>query len=76
VLRQGMKMAAVGSALGLAGALASSHALASLLFGVSRLDPLTYLAVTALLQAVAGAACAIPAARAAGVDPVEALRSE
>jgi putative ABC transport system permease protein len=76
VLRQGMKLAAAGAALGLIAAVASSDALASLLFGVSRLDPFTYLAVTALLLAVAAAACAIPAARAVGVDPVVALRSE
>jgi putative ABC transport system permease protein len=76
VLHQGMKMAAVGAGLGLVAAVVSSDALVSLLFGVSRLDPLTYLAVTALLLAVAAAACAIPAARAVAVDPVEALRSE
>jgi putative ABC transport system permease protein len=76
VLRQGMKLAVAGAVLGLVAALASSDALASLLFGVSRLDPLTYLAVTALLLAVAAAACAIPAARAVAVDPVQALRSE
>jgi putative ABC transport system permease protein len=76
VLRQGMKMAAVGAALGLCAAVASSQALASLLFGVSRLDPLTYLTVTALLLAVAGGACVVPAARAVAVDPVEALRGE
>ena len=68
--------AAVGAALGLFAAMVSSRALASLLFGVSRVDPLTYLSVTALLLAVAAAACAIPAARAVGVDSVEALRSE
>lgn len=76
VLRQGLKMAVVGAVLGLGAAVAWSQALASLLFGVSRLDPLTYLAVAALLLAVAAAACAIPAARAVGVNPVEALRSE
>ncbi|MGC2639552.1 MAG: ABC transporter permease, partial [Acidobacteriaceae bacterium] len=76
VLRQGMTMAAAGAALGLAAAMVASQALAALLFGVSRLDPLTYLAVTALLLAAAGAACAIPAARAVAVDPMQALRSE
>jgi putative ABC transport system permease protein len=76
ILRQGMLMAAVGVAVGLAVAVASSAAVASLLFGVSHLDPLTYLAVTLLLLAVAAAACTIPAARAVAVDPVQALRSE
>jgi len=76
VLGKGMKLAAVGAALGLFAALLSSRALASLLFGVSHLDPLTYLSVTALLPAVAAAACAIPAARAIAVDPVRTLRSE
>ena len=76
VLRQGLKMAGVGAGIGVCAAVVSSRALAALLFGVSRLDPLTYLTVTALLLAVAGAACAIPAARAVAVDPVEALRSE
>ena len=76
VLRQGMRLAAVGVTLGLVAAVVSSDALASLLFGVSRLDPLTYLAVTALLLAVACVACAVPAARALRVNPVEALRNE
>jgi putative ABC transport system permease protein len=76
VLRQGMRLAVAGAAVGLCAAVASSRALASLLFGVSQLDPLTYVAVTALLLGVAGVSCAIPAARAVAVDPVEALRSE
>jgi putative ABC transport system permease protein len=76
VLGKGMKLAAIGAAIGLCAAVVSSSALVSLLFGVSRLDPLTYLSVTALLLAVAAAACAVPAARAVAVDPVEALRSE
>jgi putative ABC transport system permease protein len=76
VLGKGMKLAAIGAVLGLCAAVVSSSALVSLLFGVSRLDPLTYLSVTALLLAVAAAACAIPAARAITVDPVQALRSE
>lgn len=76
VLWQGMKMAAVGLALGLGAAVASSEAVASLLFGVSRLDPLTYVTVTALLLGVSASACVIPASRAVAVDPVQALRSE
>jgi putative ABC transport system permease protein len=76
VLGKGMTLAAIGAAFGLCAAVVSSSALVSLLFGVSRLDPLTYLSVTTLLLAVAAAACAIPAARAVVVDPVQALRSE
>lgn len=76
VLGKGMKLAAIGAALGLCAAVMSSRALASLLFGVSRLDPLTYVSVTGLLLVVAAVACAIPAARAVAVDPVRALRSE
>jgi putative ABC transport system permease protein len=76
VLGKGMRLAAIGAALGLGAAAVSSSALVSLLFGVSRLDPLTYLSVTALLLVVAAAACAIPAARAVAVDPMQALRSE
>ncbi len=50
--------------------------LARLIYGVSETDPLTYLAVALLLTAVALGACAIPAYRAARVEPVEALRHD
>ena len=76
VLRQGMKMAGLGVVLGLAGALAATRSLRSLLFGVSPLDPLTFLAVPLLLAAVALLACWLPARRATRVDPLEALRYE
>jgi putative ABC transport system permease protein len=76
VLRQGMTLAALGVGLGLAAAAAATRGLDSLLYGVTSLDPLTYGAVIAVLALVASAACWIPAARAARVDPTVALRSE
>jgi putative ABC transport system permease protein len=76
VLRDGMILAAAGIAIGLVGAAAASQTLAALLFGVSRLDPATYLAVVALLALVAAIACSTPAWRAARVDPSITLRAE
>jgi len=76
VIRQGMALAGIGMAIGLAGAALASQALVTLLFGVSRLDPVTYFGVIALLGAVATFACAIPAWRAARVDPAITLRAE
>ena len=76
VLRQGMTLAGLGVLLGLLGAAVTSQAIAALLFGVSRLDPVTYLGVIVLLASVSVVACGIPAWRAAKVDPVVALRFE
>lgn len=76
VLRQGMKLAGIGVVIGLVGALASSRALTTLLFGVSDRDPVTYAGVAAVLLAVAALACWIPARRAARVDPAITLRAE
>jgi predicted permease len=76
VLRQGLTLAALGVALGLIGAAAATRGLESLLYGVTSLDPLTYGGVILLLAAVAGAACWLPAVRAARVDPTVALRAE
>ncbi|HKP12386.1 MAG TPA: ABC transporter permease, partial [Blastocatellia bacterium] len=76
VVRQGMTLAALGVVIGLGGAAAASQALISLLFGVSRLDPVTYLGVVALLACVSGFACWVPAWRAARVDPAVTLRAE
>ena len=76
VLRQGMNLAGIGIVIGLVGALASSRALTTLLFGVSDRDPVTYAGVAAALLAVAAIACWIPARRAAQVDPAITLRAE
>ena len=76
VLRQGMKLAAIGMAAGLVAALALTRFLAGLLYGVRPADPATLAAVTLLLGGIALLACYIPARRAAAVDAVVALRCE
>jgi putative ABC transport system permease protein len=76
VVREGMALAGAGLALGLLASLALAPILRSLLFQTRAGDPATLLSVTALLGAVALLACAIPARRAANLDPQEALRSE
>jgi putative ABC transport system permease protein len=76
VLRQGSRLIAVGLGIGLLGALFSARLFQSLLFGVGERDPLTFAGVIALLGSVATLACIIPALRAAGVDPIVALRDE
>jgi ABC-type antimicrobial peptide transport system permease subunit len=76
VLGTGMKMAGIGVAIGLAGALGLTQLMASLLFGVSATDPLTFTVVAVLLTIVALTACSIPARRALRVDPMVALRYE
>jgi predicted permease len=76
VLGQGLLLAGIGVVVGLIGALALSRALTGLLYGVSAQDPLVYAGVSLLLLLVAAAASAVPALRAAAVDPVTALRLE
>ncbi|MCZ6507222.1 MAG: FtsX-like permease family protein, partial [Acidobacteria bacterium] len=76
VLSQGMTLAVVGLAVGVAGSLLMTRFLQSLLFGVSPTDPLTYSVVVVLLALVAFVACAIPALRATRVDPLTVLRYE
>jgi ABC-type antimicrobial peptide transport system permease subunit len=76
VMRQGMTFSIIGLLLGLAAAVVASSAITALLFGITRLDPLTYAAAAALLLLVSAAACLIPARRAVSVNPVVALRAE
>ena len=76
VVRQGMVLTGLGVVIGVAGAVAASRAVATLLFGVSRFDPVTYVAVVGVLVGVSGVACWMPAWRAAKVDPVITLRAE
>ena len=73
VVRQGLRLVAIGLVLGVPAAFLASRALASLLVGVSGSDPLTYVGVIAVLTATGVAAALIPARRAAGVEPTIAL---
>jgi len=76
VVRQGLAPVAVGLALGLAGAAGLSRLVETVFFGVQPGDPLTYLAVAALLALIATAACLVPAWWATRVDPMRTLRAE
>jgi predicted lysophospholipase L1 biosynthesis ABC-type transport system permease subunit len=76
VIRQGLALAGIGVALGLAGAAAATRLLAGLLFEVKPGDPATYAGVAGLLAVVALAASYVPARRATKVDPLAALRQE
>ena len=76
ILIQGMKPALVGVAAGIAGALAATRLLSSMLFHVSPMDPYTFAAVAVGLMGVAVLACLLPAMRATRIDPTIALRRE
>ena len=75
ILAEGIRLTAIGLALGIAGALLLGSMLTTVLFGVGPTDALTYTAVSSLLLIVAGLACLVPALRAGSTDPLEALRA-
>lgn len=76
VVREGMLLAAAGIAFGLAGALAATPAMRSLLSGVPVNDPATFVSVALVFAAIAAAACYLPARRASRLDPITVLREE
>ena len=76
IVGQGMRLALIGLAIGVAASFAISRALASLLFGVTPADPVTFLAVGLLFLFVALAASYVPARRATRIDPMATLRGE
>jgi putative ABC transport system permease protein len=76
VVKDGLKMVSLGLLFGIAGALALTRLLATLVYGVTTHDPMTFVVIAALLSLVAMVACYVPAWRATRVDPLEALRCE
>jgi putative ABC transport system permease protein len=76
LMADGMRLVAVGVGAGFLASLVFAHVLRRFLFGVSTLDPTTFIAVPAILLVVAALAAWVPARRAARVPPAEALRAE
>jgi putative ABC transport system permease protein len=76
VIGQGLKLALIGIAVGVLGALGATRSLARMLYQVKPNDPLTFIAVPIVFAVVAAAACCVPARRAMKVDPIVALRHE
>jgi len=76
VVRQGITVVAVGVGVGLASAFALARLMASLVFGISPRDPLTFATVPLLLALIAALAAFVPARRAVRLDPMRALRED
>jgi putative ABC transport system permease protein len=76
ILRQGLAMTLAGTLFGLLGAYAATRGLRALLYGVAPTDPATFIAVTAVMAAVATAACLVPAGRAMRINPLVAIRRQ
>src|SRR5262249_23544967 len=76
VLGQGLRVVLAGVAVGLLGAFAATRLMATLLFGVTPTDAVTFAVVPALIVAVAMMACYVPVRRATQIDPLKALRYE
>ena len=76
MLKQGLRLTLIGTAIGLLGAFALTRLLSSLLYGVNTTDPTTFAVIVLLLVAVSLVACYLPARRATRIDPLNALRSE
>jgi predicted permease len=76
VIGHGLRLSAAGIGLGLLAALALTRVMSTMLVGVKASDPVTYLAMAALFFAIAAMACWLPGRRAAGLDPIVALRDE
>ena len=76
IMKEGLLLAGSGLAAGIILSLLLARAMATLLFGISAFDPLTFLSACGILAATATAACFFPARKAAHMDPASALRSE
>jgi len=76
VLRHGLALAAIGTAIGLVASLATMRLLSSMLFGIRPTDSFTFAGSSALVILIALAACYLPARRAASIDPMQSLRTE